>query len=77
MIEIDAATFLTCCLSAEEHTELSRREYARYVLEKYLNHPAGQLTDEQKTARFEQAKRDGVEVVDRFGRKKWVTEGVE
>jgi len=47
------------------------------VLEKYLNHPAGQLTDEQKTARFEQAKRDGVEVVDRFGRKKWVTEGVE
>jgi len=47
------------------------------VLEKYLNYPAAQLTDEQKTARFEQAKRDGVEVVDRFGRKKWVAKGVE
>jgi len=77
MIKIDAATFLACCLSAEKHDELSRREYARFVLDSYLNYPAAQLTDAEKTERFERARRDGVEVVGRFGRKRWVTEGVE
>ena len=31
------------------------------------------LTDEEKTARFERARTDGAEEVDRFGRKNWAT----
>jgi len=77
MTKIDNATFLACCLSAEKHDGLSRREYARFVLDSYLNYPAAQLTDEEKTARFERAVADGAEVVDRFGRKKWVAKGME
>ena len=72
MPEIDAAIFLICCLGAEKHDGLSRREYARFVLEKYLNYPVEQLTDEQKMARFEQAIADGKEVVGK--RKVWVVE---
>ena len=76
--------FAACCSTVERRGPIiTHRDFAEAVLTLYLNHGKVQtaLTDEEMTERFEQARADGVEVVDHLRRrrvgKQWVVKETE